>query len=362
MLFRSTRRANAVAFDVREAGRNVVINGEKVNQPGSLKSVKAIGWFIEEYGVAQISMNLTNINITPLHVAFDEVCKKADARGIRVTGSELVGLVPLKSLTDAGRYFLRKQKRSTGVSEKELIKIAVKSMGLDELGPFKPEERIIEYMLRIPADSKLVNMNLSAFADETASESPAPGGGSISAYVGALGVSLATMVANLSSHKKGWDERWEEFSDWAEKGEALKNELVKLVDADTKAFNRIMEAFGLPKSTDEEKAIRSKAIQDATRYAIDIPFQVMQASFNSMEVIRAMAETGNPNSVSDAGVGALCARAAVMGAFMNVRINAAGYDDKCFVEEIVNKGREIEQKAIALEQEILKVVNEKIGL
>ncbi len=358
----STRRANAVAFDVREAGRNVVINGEKVNQPGSLKSVKAIGWFIEEYGVAQISMNLTNINITPLHVAFDEVCKKADARGIRVTGSELVGLVPLKSLTDAGRYFLRKQKRSTGVSEKELIKIAVKSMGLDELGPFKPEERIIEYMLRIPADSKLVNMNLSAFADETASESPAPGGGSISAYVGALGVSLATMVANLSSHKKGWDERWEEFSDWAEKGEALKNELVKLVDADTKAFNRIMEAFGLPKSTDEEKAIRSKAIQDATRYAIDIPFQVMQASFNSMEVIRAMAETGNPNSVSDAGVGALCARAAVMGAFMNVRINAAGYDDKCFVEEIVNKGREIEQKTIALEQEILKVVNEKIGL
>jgi glutamate formiminotransferase/formiminotetrahydrofolate cyclodeaminase len=213
----STRRANAVAFDVREAGRNVVINGEKVNQPGSLKSVKAIGWFIEEYGVAQISMNLTNINITPLHIAFDEVCKKADARGIRVTGSELVGLVPLKSLTDAGRYFLRKQKRSTGVSEKELIKIAVKSMGLDELGPFKPEERIIEYMLRLPADSKLVNMNLSAFADETASESPAPGGGSISAYVGALGVSLATMVANLSSHKKGWDERWEEFSDWAEK-------------------------------------------------------------------------------------------------------------------------------------------------
>ncbi len=358
----STRRANAVAFDVREAGRNVLLNGEKVNQPGSLKSVKAIGWFIEEYGVAQISMNLTNINITPLHIAFDEVCKKADARGIRVTGSELVGLVPLKSLTDAGRYFLRKQKRSTGVSEKELIKIAVKSMGLDELGTFKPEERIIEYMLRIPADSKLVNMNLSAFADETASESPAPGGGSISAYVGALGVSLATMVANLSSHKKGWDERWEEFSDWAEKGEALKNELVKLVDADTRAFNRIMEAFGLPKSTDAEKAIRSKAIQDATRFAIDIPFQVMQASFNSLEVIKAMAETGNPNSVSDAGVGALCARAAVMGAFMNVRINAAGYDDKDFVEEIVNKGREIEQKTIALEQEILNVVNEKIGL
>ena len=358
----STRRANAVAFDVREAGRNVVINGEKVNQPGSLKSVKAIGWFIEEYGVAQISMNLTNINITPLHIAFDEVCKKADARGIRVTGSELVGLVPLKSLTDAGRYFLRKQKRSTGVSEKELIKIAVKSMGLDELGPFKPEERIIEYMLRLPADSKLVNMNLSAFADETASESPAPGGGSISAYVGALGVSLATMVANLSSHKKGWDERWEEFSDWAEKGEALKNELVKLVDADTKAFNKIMEAFALPKSNEMEKALRSQAIQEATRFAIDIPFQVMQASFKSLEVIKAMAETGNPNSVSDAGVGALCARAAVMGAFMNVRINVAGYSDKEFVEEIVSKGKEIEQKTIALEQEILKVVNEKIGL
>lgn len=358
----STRRANAVAFDVREAGRNVVVNGEKVNQPGSLKSVKAIGWFIEEYGVAQISMNLTNINITPLHIAFDEVCKKADARGIRVTGSELVGLVPLKSLTDAGRYFLRKQKRSTGVSEKELIRIAVKSMGLDELGPFKPEERIIEYMLRLPADSRLVNMNLSDFADETASESPAPGGGSISAYVGALGVSLATMVANLSSHKKGWDERWEEFSDWAEKGEAIKNELVSLVDADTRAFNRIMEAFGLPKSTDAEKAIRSQAIQEATRYAIDIPFKVMQAAFNSMEVIKAMAETGNPNSVSDAGVGALCARAAVMGAFMNVRINAAGYTDKQFVEEIVIKGRTIEEKTIALEQEILTVVNQKIGL
>ncbi len=358
----STRRANAVAFDVREAGRNVVVNGEKVNQPGSLKSVKAIGWFIEEYGVAQISMNLTNINITPLHIAFDEVCKKADARGIRVTGSELVGLVPLKSLTDAGRYFLRKQKRSTGVSEKELIKIAVKSMGLDELGPFKPEERIIEYMLRLPADSKLVNMNLSAFADETASESPAPGGGSISAYVGALGVSLATMVANLSSHKKGWDDRWEVFSDWAEKGEALKNELVKLVDADTKAFNKIMEAFALPKSSEAEKSIRSQSIQEATRYAIDIPFQVMQASFKSLEVIKAMAETGNPNSVSDAGVGALCARAAVMGAFMNVRINAAGYTDKVFVEEIVSKGKEIEQKTIALEQEILKVVNDRIGL
>ena len=357
----STRRANAIAFDVREAGRNVVENGVKVNKPGSLKSVKAIGWFIEEYGIAQISMNLTNINATPVHVAFDEVCRKADARGIRVTGSELVGLVPLKALTDAGKYFLKKQRRSTGVSEKELIKIAVKSMGLDELGPFKPEERIIEYMLRNKADSQLVSMTLSDFADETASESPAPGGGSISAYVGALGISLATMVANLSSHKKGWDDRWEEFSNWAEKGEAFKNELVRLVDADTKAFNQIMSAFGLPKSTDEEKAARTKAIQEATKFAIEIPFKVMQIACDSMEVIKAMADTGNPNSVSDAGVGALCARSAVMGAFMNVRINAAGYEDKVYVTDILNKGREIENKTIALEAEILKIVDGKIG-
>ncbi len=358
----STRRANAIAFDVREAGRNVVENGVTINKPGSLKSVKAIGWFIEEYGVAQISMNLTNIHITPLHIAFDEVCKKADLRGIRVTGSELVGLVPLQSLTDAGKYFLRKQKRSTGVSEKELVRIAVKSMGLDELGPFKPEERIIEYLLRQPADSKLVQMTLTDFADETASESPAPGGGSISAYAGALGVSLATMVANLSSHKKGWDERWEEFSNWAEKGEQLKKELVKLVDEDTKAFNRIMDAFGMPKSTETEKTARKAAIQEATRYAIEIPYKVMQASFSSMEIIKAMAETGNPNSVSDAGVGALCARAAVLGAFMNVRINAAGYDDKDFVTEMVRKGKEIEEKTIALEEEIRRLVNEKIGI
>ena len=357
----STRRANAIAFDVREAGRNVEENGVKVNKPGTLKSVKAIGWYIEEYGVAQISMNLTNINITPVHIAFDEVCKKADARGIRVTGSELVGLVPLKAMLDAGKYFLKKQKRSTGVSEKELIKIAVKSMGLDELGPFKPEERIIEYMLRQKADSKLVNMSLADFADETASESPAPGGGSISAYVGALGVSLATMVANLSSHKKGWDDRWEEFSNWADKGEQLKNELVRLVDADTKAFNQIMLAFGLPKSTDEEKAARTKAIQEATRFAIEIPFKVMQASYASMEVIKAMADIGNPNSVSDAGVGALCARSAVMGAFMNVRINAAGYTHKEYVNDILNRGREIENKTIALEAEILKIVDGKIG-
>ena len=358
----STRRANAIAFDVREAGRTVVENGVKVNKPGSLKSVKAIGWFIEEYGIAQISINLTNINVTPVHIAFDEVCKKADARGIRVTGSELVGLIPLKAMTDAGKYFLRKQQRSTGVSEKELIKIAVKSLGLDELGPFKPEEKIIEYMLKEKTGNQLVSMPLTAFADETASESPAPGGGSVSAYVGSLGISLGTMVANLSSHKKGWDDRWEEFSNWAEKGQQYKNELLRLVDEDTRAFNQIMTAMGLPKGTDEEKAARAKAIQDATKFAIEIPFKVMQVSYESMEVIKAMVEKGNPNSVTDAGVGALCARSAVMGAFMNVRINAGGYDDKQFVDEIISKGKEIEKKTIALEAEILKTVNEKIGI
>jgi glutamate formiminotransferase/formiminotetrahydrofolate cyclodeaminase len=370
----STRRANSIAFDVREAGRvkreGDSINGKVVNDangnpvsiPGSLKSVKAIGWFIEEYGVAQISMNLTNINITPLHIAFDEVCKKATERGIRVTGSELVGLVPLKSLLDAGKYFLQKQQRSIGVSEKELIKIAIKTMGLDELGPFKPEERIIEYLLKDKADSKLVNMTLTDFADETASESPAPGGGSISAYVGSLGISLATMVANLSSHKKGWDERWEEFSVWAEKGQKIKDELTKLVDLDTAAFNKIMSAFGLPKGTDEEKTARKQAIQDATKYAIEVPFKVMQLSYDSLSIIKAMAEIGNPNSVSDAGVGALCARSAVMGAFMNVRINASGYDDKAFVNDIIAKGKDLENKTIALEAEILKIVNDKIGV
>lgn len=357
----STRRANAIAFDVREAGRNIMENGVKVNKPGTLKSVKAIGWYIEEYGVAQISMNLTNINITPVHIAFDEVCQKAEARGIRVTGSELVGLVPLQALLDAGKYFLQKQQRSTGVSEKELIKIAVKSMGLDELSPFKPEERIIEYLLKNRADSKLVNMSLVDFADETASESPAPGGGSIAAYVGALGVSLATMVANLSSHKKGWDDRWEEFSVWAEKGQLLKNELIKLVDADTKAFNLIMQAFGLPKTSDEEKAIRQKAIQDATRFAIEIPFRVMEVAYGSMDVIKSMAAIGNPNSVSDAGVGALCARAAVLGAYMNVRINATSYEDGNYVADILKRGKEIENKTIALETDILNIVDGKLG-
>ncbi len=370
----STRRANSIAFDVREAGRvkregdpltgKIVTDkdGNSISIPGSLKCVKAIGWFIEEYGIAQISMNLTNISVTPVHIAFDEVCKKAEERGIRVTGSELVGLIPLNAMLDAGRYFLRKQQRSIGVSEKELIKIAIKSMGLDELGPFKPEERIIEYMLREKSESRLVSMTLTEFADETASESPAPGGGSISAYVGSLGASLATMVANLSSHKRGWDDRWEEFSKWAEKGQYYKDELLKMVDKDTAAFNKIMTAFGLPKATDEEKAARKKAINEATKFAIEVPFKVMQLSYESMELIKAMAEIGNPNSVSDAGVGALCARSAVMGAYMNVRINCSGYEDKNFVNDIVAKGKEIEKKTLAAEAEILKIVNEKIGL
>lgn len=370
----STRRANSIAFDVREAGR-VMREGNKVNGkiitnpdgspksiPGTLKSVKAIGWYIEEYGIAQISMNLTNINITPVHVAFDEVCKKANERGIRVTGSELVGLIPLKAMLDAGRYFLKKQERSVGVSEKELIKIAVKSMGLDELSPFKPEERIIEYLLQNPSDSKLISMSLKAFADETASESPAPGGGSISAYLGSLGASLATMVANLSSHKKGWDERWEEFSNEAEKGQKLKDELLKMVDLDTIAFNKIMNAFGLPKATDEEKKNRTEAINAATKYAIEVPLQVMKLSFDSLELIKAMAEKGNPNSVSDAGVAALCARSAVMGAFMNVRINASGYDDKEFVAKALAEGKKIEEETIKKEAEIVSIVNTKIGI
>ena len=370
----STRRANSIAFDVREAGRvlrdgdpitgKVILNadGSPKSIPGSLKSVKAIGWYIQEYGVCQISMNLTNINITPIHIAFDEVVKKASDRGIRVTGSELIGLIPLKGMLDAGKYFLNKQKRSVGVSESELIKIAVKSMGLDELAPFNPEERIIEYVLKNTADSKLINMNLATFADETASESPAPGGGSISAYVGSLGVSLATMVANLSSHKKGWDNRWQEFSIWAEKGQSLKDQLINLVDADTKAFNDIMSAFNLPKSTDEEKKKRTQCIQEATKYAIEVPFKVMQLSFESMDLIKTMAIEGNPNSVSDAGVGALCARSAVIGAFMNVRINASGLDDKKFVDEIISKGKLIEKQTIAAETEILSLVNEKIGI
>ena len=352
----SVRRANSVAFDVREAGRKV----NDVVQPGICKSVKGIGWFIEEYGVAQVSMNLTNTKITPLHIAFDECVKSAYNRGLRVTGSELVGLVPLQSMIEAGKYFLKKQKRSVGVSESELIRIAIISMGLDELSPFKPEERIIEYLLKDDSKTKLVKMDLSAFADETASESPAPGGGSISAYVGALGISLGTMVANLSSHKSGWDERWEEFSKWAEKGQRIKNELLKLVDEDTNAFNKIMNAFGLPKSSEEEKSVRTKAIQDATKYATEIPFKVMQLSYESMEIIEAMASAGNPNSVSDAGVGALCARSAVMGAFLNVKINAKGLSDKRFSKNIVSKGKNIEEKTKKAEAKILSIVRRKI--
>jgi len=335
--------------------------GNPVHVPGSLKSVKAIGWFIEEYGIAQISMNLTNISITSVHEAFDEVCRKADARGIRVTGSELVGLIPLKAMIDAGKYFLAKQQRSLGVDHDELIKIAIKSMGLDELKPFNPREKIIEYVMEDAEKSKkLVDMTAKGFANETASESPAPGGGSISAYVGALGASLATMVANLSSHKRGWDDRWEEFSVWAEKGQKIKDELLYLVDEDTNAFNKIMDAFGLPKKTEAEAALRKNAIEAASKYAIEIPYRVMQASLASMDVIAAMAKTGNPNSVSDAGVGALCARMAVMGAYLNVKINASGIEDKAYSEDMLAKGQAIEQQAISREQEILKVVNDII--
>ena len=357
----STRRANAIAFDVREAGRNVEENGVKVNKPGSLKSVKAIGWFIEEYGIAQISMNLTNLAVTPLHVAFEEVCKSANARGLRVTGSELVGVVPLQTMLDAGKYFLTRQQRSTGVSEKELIRIAIRSLGLNELSTFVPEERIIEYRLSDAASQTLIGLSLQNFADETASESPAPGGGSIAAYAGALGAALTSMVANLSAHKKGWDDRWAEFSDVADRAQQCKAQLLKLVDADTAAFNKIMDAFSLPKQSAEEKQLRSKAIQTATKHAIEIPLQVMQAAALAMPLAKAMVQQGNPNSVSDAGVAALCIRAAVMGAFMNVRINAAGYKDAGFVQEVLAKGKAIEDSIQNEEAEILQLVSEKIS-
>jgi glutamate formiminotransferase/formiminotetrahydrofolate cyclodeaminase len=353
----STRRANAIAFDVRESGRKIQNEkGEEIVQPGTLKSVKAIGWFIEEYGVAQISMNLTNLNITPIHIAFDEVCKKANERGVRVTGSELVGLIPLKSLLDAGRYFLEKQQRSVGVSEKEIIHIAVKSLGLDELSEFIPEKKIIEYLLNEEKQDKLVNLSLQEFANETASESPAPGGGSIAAYMGSLGISLATMVANLSAHKKGWDKRWKEFSAWAEKGQNIKDELLYLVDEDTNAFNKIMEAFSLPKSSEQEVKTRSEAIQNATKFATEVPLKTMILAYSSFPIIKAMAEIGNPNSISDAGVGALCARSAVIGAYMNVRINAAELKDEAFKKEILAKAEKIKNDAIKEEEAILKIV------
>ena len=364
----STRRANSIAFDVREAGRvkrkgdsvtGEIIkdeNGNSVSVPGTLKSVKAIGWFIEEYGIAQISMNLTNINITPVHIAFDEVCKRAEERGIRVTGSELVGVIPKKSLVDAGKYFLNKQQRSIGVSEEELIKIAVKSLGLDELSSFEPKKKIIEYLLESESGKKLVQLDLREFANETASESPAPGGGSISAYMGALGASLGTMVANLSSHKRGWDNRWKEFSKWADKGQQIKDELLKAVDEDTEAFNQIMTAFSLPKNSDDEKKIRSEAIQNATKTAMEVPFRVMQLSASAFPLLKAMVESGNPNSISDAGVGALAIRSAVLGSYLNVKINSSGLKDVAFKEDILKKADLIKNETIKMESEIISLV------
>ncbi len=371
----STRRANAIAFDVREKGRLAREGGKltgkplkdehgnPVRIPGTLKKVKAIGWFIEEYGIAQISMNLTDISVTPVHIAFDEVVKKANDRGIRVTGSELVGLIPLQAMLDAGKYFLEKQQRSLGVSDDELIKIAVKSMGLDELSPFEPRKKIIEYILEDiekKGVKSLIDMSLTAFVHETASESPAPGGGSISAYMGSLGAALATMVANLSSHKRGWDSRWKEFSDWAEKGKYYHDELLKMVDEDTRAFNRIMDAFGMPKNSEEEKKKRKEAIEKATIYAIEVPFKVMNLCFDSLQVIKAMAEIGNPNSVTDAGVGALGAVAGLRGAFYNVKINAASIENNAEVDAMIERGKEMEKQALALQDEILEIVESKI--
>ena len=370
----STRRANAIAFDVREKGRPVRegnpitgkivkdAEGNPVMQPGTLKATKAIGWFIEEYGIAQVSMNITNISTTPLHVAFDEVCRKADARGVRVTGTEIVGLVPKRALVEAGKYFLRKQHRSVGISEEEIVRIAVKSMGLDDLKPFHPEEKVIEYLLEADERRKrLVDMTCKGFAEETASESPAPGGGSISAYMGALGAALGTMVANLSSHKAGWDDRWEEFSDRAEQGQAVMSELLHLVDEDTDAFNRIMNVFAMPKSTDEEKAARSAALQEATLYATQVPLRTMRTALRIFDVVRAMAAEGNPNSVSDAGVGALAARSAVLGARLNVKINAAGLKDRAVADALVAEAEQLAAEAERLEKEVLTIVEQKIG-
>jgi glutamate formiminotransferase/formiminotetrahydrofolate cyclodeaminase len=368
----STRRANAIAFDIREAGRikreggslnGKIIkdeDGNPIKEPGLFKSVKGIGWYIEEYGIAQISYNLTNINIASLHDVFDKTCERANLRGMRVTGSELVGLVPKKVLLDAGKHFLKKQKRSLGISENEIIKIAVKTLGLDELAPFNIKERVIEYMLD-DLDKKLIDLSLSDFANETASESPAPGGGSIAAYCGSIGVALGTMVANLSSHKRGWDDRWEEFSIWAEKGMQYQKTLLDLVDEDTDAFNKIMDAFRLPKDSDEAISKRHEEIQKATKNAILTPFKVMTTAFNSMEVMKAMAEIGNPNSVTDAGVGALCARTSVIGAFLNVKINCADYEDKKFVKDITEKGQKIVDDACKLENEIMKITYSKIN-
>ena len=368
----STRRANAIAFDIREAGRVkragnpatgkkvLDTNGEPVRIPGKLKAVKGIGWYIEEYGIAQISYNLTNITITSMHKAFDETVKAANKRGIRVTGSELVGLVPLKAMLDAADYFLLKQERSLGISEAEKIKIAVKSLGLDDLKPFNSQERIIEYVMRANTDKKLVDFTVKDFAEETASESMAPGGGSIAAYVGALGVSLGTMVANLSAHKPGWDEQWKFYSKWAVKGQKFKNELLFLVDEDTNAFNKIIDGFRMPKSNENEIRLRNEAIENATKYATEIPFKVMETAYQSMEVMISMSKEGLQNSLSDAGVGALCARTAVIGAYFNVRINAKDIKDRAFAEKILSDAKSIYQNAIIKEQEIISFIDSKM--
>jgi glutamate formiminotransferase/formiminotetrahydrofolate cyclodeaminase len=368
----STRRANAIAFDIREAGRikregnpstgKKVLDehGEPVRIPGKLKAVKGIGWYIEEYGIAQISYNLTNISITSMHEAFDATCKAADARGLRVTGSELIGLIPLKAMLDAADYYLIKQERSLGIAESEKIKIAVKSLGLDDLKPFNPEEKIIEYLLKDRQKVKLIDLTAAGLAEETASESMAPGGGSIAAYVGALGVSLGTMVANLSAHKPGWDDQWETFSSWAVKGQAYKNKLLYLVDEDTNSFNGIIEAFRLPKGTAEEKTIRLEAVENATKYATQIPFQVMKTAYDSMEVMEAMIKDGLPNSLSDAGVGILCARTAVIGAYFNVRINAKDIKDKSFVDKILSEAGVIYKKTLELESSVMDMIDSRM--
>lgn len=368
----STRRANAIAFDVREKGRikregnpvtgRIVLdkNGDKVMLPGTLKSVKAIGWYIEEYGIAQISMNLTNLTETPVHIAFDEVCRKADARGVRVTGSELIGLIPLKAMLDAGRYYLEKQQRSTGVSDDELIKIAVRSMGLNDIHLFKPDEKIIEYVMKENDNqNNLIALNLKDFMDVTASESATPGGGSISAYIGALGVSLGTMVANLSSHKRGWDNRWKEFSDWAEKGKAIQNRLLHMVDEDTEAYNNVMKAYTLPKRSEDEKRERETAIESATKTAAMVPFKVMEVAFSGFELIREMVEKGNPNSMSDAGVGALALRSCIRGAYLNVKINVSGLKDKKFAAKIISGSEEIIAKAEDEEKVVMELIESR---
>lgn len=368
----STRRANAIAFDVREKGRPKReggkpngkplkdAEGNTIMIPGTLPGTKAIGWYIDEYGIAQVSMNITDINRTPLHVAFDEVTRAAAARGIRVTGTEIVGLVPKRAITDAGRYFLHKQQRSTGIPEHKIIRMAVKSMGLDELASFKPEEKIIEYLIAPEKKDRLVDLTVTGFAEETASESPAPGGGSISAYMGALSAALGTMVANLSAHKAGWDERWEEFSNYADGGEMLMERLLDLVDEDTAAFNRIMAAIQMPKGTDQEKAARAKAMEAATLYATQVPLRTMHAAYDCFDLCEAMAENGNPASVSDAGVGVLAARAAVLGAGLNVRINAAGLKDRETADRLVAEADDLVKMANEREAEIMKIVNAKI--